>query len=845
MEVKPAVLFPDKPLPAMVGGKAAVLGRLQSAFAVPAFFVVSPHGFGSQGLLPQARQSISAALARLGKGPFAVRSSAIGEDGHQASFAGQLDSYLTVPAEAVADRVEAVWRSGASDHVGRYRDRLAPQIEGCGESPGAAPLDVAVVVQRMVAAEVAGVAFGLDPVSQDPDRMVISAVAGLADGLVSGRTNGDTYTLTRDGGPISVRLEGETPVLSEDRCRAVARLVAAIETHLGGPQDVEWAFAGETLFVLQARPVTGLADPASILVWDNANIVESYEGVTSPMTFSFARYVYTEVYQTFARLMGVSRRRIAGQRNAFSNLLGYLDGRVYYNLLNWYRVLALFPGFHLNRTFMEQMMGVGTPLPERMLPATGPRALGPWRKLVDAVRLVWIGLRLGLHGLAMPVLVRRFSRRLEAVLGRSEVPLPQMPLWRLARHYRALEARLLSRWDAPLINDFLCMIAFGLSRMLLTRWCGEGVGRMLHNDFMIGQGRIVSAEPARRIREMAEQARCDPAVVEMLLRADIGALDRDPALNTLFEDYLDRFGDRCTQELKLESLTLRDDSSSLLQAIGFMAQKPRSAVPSPSADPRARLSAAMGKRRFRLWLLRWLIRWAKARVRDRENLRYERTRVFGRVRRILRCMGDGLTDRGVLDKPRDIFYLTIEEVLGVVEGTVVTADLKGLVALRRRDARRNAEKAEMPGRIETRGAVVPALAGVPRGADAADPDAAGDGRRRGLGCCRGVVRGRVRVVRDPRREAVRSGEILAARHTDPGWIALFANAAGIVVERGSLLSHSAIVARELGIPAIVAVPGLTDWLGSGDEIEIDGATGVVTRLAVRPPTVAGQPQSES
>ena len=223
---------------------------------------------------------------------------------------------------------------------------------------------------------------------------------------------------------------------------------------------------------------------------------------------------------------------------------------------------------------------------------------------------------------------------------------------------------------------------------------------------------------------------------------------------------------------------------------------------------------------------------ARARVRDRENLRFERTRVFGRVRRIFVELGRRFYAWGCSEHPRDIFYLEVEEALGLVTGTATTTDLRGLVAVRQAEFAHWRATEPPPDRFETRGLVavgpftarlIP-VADEPHASDTAD-------QRVGIGCCPGVVRGRARVVTDPKTAEVRAGEILVAERTDPGWILLFAGAAGVVVERGSVLSHSAIVARELGIPAVVSVPGLTSWLTTGDLIEVNGTSGVVTRIA--------------
>lgn len=227
-------------------------------------------------------------------------------------------------------------------------------------------------------------------------------------------------------------------------------------------------------------------------------------------------------------------------------------------------------------------------------------------------------------------------------------------------------------------------------------------------------------------------------------------------------------------------------------------------------------------------MARWLTNWARYRVRDRENLRFERTRIFGHARRVFLAMGRELHAHDLIDAPRDIFLLTVQEVLGVIEGAAVSPDLKGLVSLRRAEMDAAGTRPDPPERILLRG---PAVAPISEMTEFTPTTAEGDSRQ-GTGCSAGTVRAAARVIRDPRKEGLSPGEILIAPSTDPGWIAVFANASGIVVERGSLLSHSAIVARELGIPCVVGIADATRWLQSGDQIELNGSNGLVRKLDV-------------
>jgi pyruvate,water dikinase len=350
---------------------------------------------------------------------------------------------------------------------------------------------------------------------------------------------------------------------------------------------------------------------------------------------------------------------------------------------------------------------------------------------------------------------------------------------------------------------------------------------------------MISAEPARRMWEMAEIAAASSTLMERLrdgsLDAILEEMERTPAFAARYWEYVERFGERCLDELKLESLTLHDDPLPLLRAVGHLACR----IASPDretctcqdsgrrADAERRTQAALAGRPAHRLVFRWVLRQARARIRDRENLRFERTRLFGRVRRIFLEFGRRFADLGLLDAPRDVFHREVEEILGLVEGTGTSTNLKGLAALRKSEYERHQRSEPPPDRFETRGVV---SLGVIPCAGAAVPAAAGE-TRTGLGCCAGIVRGSARVITDPRHARLQQGEILVAERTDPGWVMLFPAAAGLLVERGSLLSHSAIVARELGIPTIVSVPGVTRWLKDGDWVELDGASGVVRRLS--------------
>jgi pyruvate,water dikinase len=853
-----------------LGGKGYGLAQLQDeGLPVPEWFAVSPQGFEDSlnewqrsALLSGNLHEIRSALERILICPsvlaeieialrdlshngerFAVRSSAVEEDSLNCSFAGQLESYLSVPANAVPEKVAAVWRSGFSEPVLAYRSG-----NGMPLIPGKAP---AVIIQRMIKAGSSGVAFSADPVSGRRGIVVISAIAGLGTGLVSGESNSDDYQVDRSGkvsrnqSAVSNLSENNGRVLNDQQANRIAGMARQISRRLRRPQDIEWAIEGGDLYVLQTRPITTLdtlPDPDSACnIWDNSNITESYSGVTTPLTFSFALSAYEGVYRQFCRILNVPEGKIAANDQVFRHMLGLIRGRVYYNLLNWYRVLALLPGFTVNRHFMEQMMGLKEPLPDDVAAKFSTATLR--ERVRDGLHLGSMLAALLGNYLVLDRKIQSFHLRLDGALADSVPCLANMRIDELDAYYKRLVSQLLTHWDAPLVNDFFTMIFHGLLRRLCQCWLKGG--DELANELVHAQGGMISVEPAVRLREMAAIAARNPELVQALRRGVPSectrAIRQAPDLSEKYDEYLAKFGERCLEELKLESPTLYDDPSLLLRSIGELAHGNRTMPASKSEEH----SAASAEQRVRQGLRRhplhrvifaWILQNARERVRTRENLRFERTRVFGRVRSIFVEIGIRLHALDRLESPRDIFYLQVEEVLGFLNGTVATTNLKELIVVRKREFHEFSAQPAPPDRFETYGPVhqttnFQSLSASPRS------DFRGE-ERHGLGCCVGKVRGRVQVVTDPQCASLPVGSILVAERTDPGWIMLFPAAAGLIVERGSLLSHSAIVSREMGIPTVVSVPGATRWLRDGDLVEIDGAKGSVRRLAGREASVA-------
>lgn len=837
----------------LLGGKAKALFQLQQkGFLVPKGFVLSnaaweisrtPKNAKDEAeiqLHPLVKEELLAALTELCPNGelVAVRSSAIDEDGTQYSFAGQLDSFLNVPMQEVADKIIQVWRSGFSQRVIAYRQ------EHCLPAVTSPP---SVLIQRMVNPSIAGVAFGADAVTGRLGVVVVSAVSGSGVSLVSGEKDADTYYIDREFN-ILQRYIVDKQLLKDEQVKEIATLVRQVGKYFACPQDIEWAIENEQLYLLQSRPITTLGqipDPDGLLnLWDNSNISESYSGVTAPLTFSFARKAYEEVYRQFCRLMGVPQATIAAHHDTFARMIGLIQGRVYYNLLSWYRLLALLPGFTLNRRFMEQMMGVRDELPQSIV---SELEAATWQeRLQDIWRLLKTILGLITNYFLLPKRIHNFYLRLDKALYLASSDFSTWRVDELAAYYRQVEGQLLSRWDAPLINDFFAMIFYGVLRGLTKKWCDDESGT-LQNDLISGEGGIISTEPAARMQKMASLVGDNAQFVKLLsdgsLDDILSTIERLPQFKLEYQEYIQKFGDRCLEELKLESSTLHDNPLPLLRGVGQLALLSKKKEQKPKQENRhiaeEKVKKALKSHPLRLILFKWVLNNARKRVRERENLRFQRTRVFGRTRQVFIELGKRFYAVGLLNSIQDIFYLEVNEILGFIEGTTTCTNLKALVEIRKTEFAKYQELIPPDSRFETRGAVH--IGNLFRQQINTKNLEDIIQEKQGIGCSGGIVRGVARVITNPKQvldnkhnNLITSQTILVAERTDPGWILLFPAVAGLIVERGSLLSHAAIVTRELGIPAVISIGGVTEWLKDGDLVEIDGSTGKVCKIQDKP-----------
>jgi rifampicin phosphotransferase len=759
----------------------------------------------------------------------------------------------------------------------------------------------------MVASEAAGVMFTRDPSGATPD-LIVSAGYGLGEGVVSGVVETDTYRRGADGHwEVQVvqklrRVIGRAQSGSEPSATATTELadvrqslqdvavldsaqrdeLARVGLRIAGaydhPQDIEWAYdAAGRLWLTQTRNITTLEPKAAsgaapsteapTVVLDNANIIESYPGITLPLTFSHVQHSYHRLFAGLFARLGLSASYLAQHDHVFAQLVAHVNGRVYYQLSNWYRMFALLPGTRRYIPIWERMLGIQGGL-SRSHRGEGNQV---WLLLRVVGRLIWGALTISRE---MAALHERFVSAQDQVRQHA---LSSMNAERLLGMYDELQDQLLPDWDVTLLNDGYAFIFSGL-----TQRCAAllGLPATDASSLLKAGDSLESLKPVNELTALGKRLRHHPelhAALRELLRHSppsqpddlehraLELLQGVPELHTAFDTYLNRFAERCPEELKLETSSFSERPSAAIRLM--LSYADQDSARAPNADRRDAASPSVG------WLQRALLSplvgLARRSIRLRESSRLDRARAFGLVRRIFAAIGNDLSRRGAIEAPRDVFSLSQQEIRDWLRQQSEPRDaphdthvepsterpLATIVRERRAEFERYAQT-RLPSRL-----VLQAPQATPNGSlrqgsvhlegatlrsltrevsDIESSPSVDDAveRLRGLGSSAGTVTAAAEIVLSPDWDVDVSGRILVASATDPGWVFLMVQAAGLVVEQGSLLSHSAIVGRELGIPTVVGVSRATRRIETGDEVEVNGSEGTVhVKRAGRAPAV--------
>ncbi|MBE7501711.1 MAG: hypothetical protein HS113_15690 [Verrucomicrobiales bacterium] len=768
-------------------------------------------------------QAICVAWQALGThGTYAVRSSATVEDAAGHSFAGQFDSFLNVRGEAALFRaVQACWQSLFSDRALAYFRRQRIPLTGVG---------MAVIVQRMVPAERAGVLFTADPLTGDAKRCVIEYVPGLGDSLVSGRVQPRRLVLDK----VSARiLEASGPdgtpgtALADDFRQRLGSLAGETERLFGAPQDIEWAQDQGQIYLLQSRPLTVLPSPSPspAIIWSNLNVAENFPEVATPLTWSMLEFCLHGAFAPVFRALGIDPRR--------TPWVGLVAGRVYMNVGTLHRLMRHLPGFRhapMTRTFGGFQDDLEGPL--RALGAEpGPGWRERWRIRFGLARLAtWFLWRASWRGSAR--CAARFRSLVEELTGTDIAALPEAEL---LPHLDRLWARLLARVPIP-VNLGAGILSHVALEWACTRWFGDRQG-VLVNRLLSRTGAMASAASALDLWHLAGWVNGQPELHRTVAAASsfagasaqLQSSAEGRAFLQRWEAFLRAHGHHAagepdvatprwseTPDLVLRMLQHYLENHAQLDLDRVLAERTR------QRDLALTTCRRQLRGPFRGFLLGLLVRTAQTWLLGREHLKCEFVRVLAHGRQVFLELGRRLTRNGRLERPEDVFFLTLEELEPVRTGSVPW-NVPQRIRERRAEHARNQALHPPP-------VVVGSF--TPEGpCPQSTPFDANTRVLTGLPVSPGFVRGPARVIlKADEGEPVLPGEILVAPATDPGWTPLLLTAAGVVVDLGGQLSHGSVIAREYGLPAVVNVRFGTRLIRTGQPLEVDADRGVVRLL---------------
>ncbi len=512
---------------------------------------------------------------------YAVRSSAVDEDGTSHSFAGIMESYLYQQGmEQIEKSIKACYQSCFSKRALKYR--LDKQID-------LTQLKMAVIIQEMVPAEKSGVLFTANPTNGNRHEFVVSANYGLGEGVVNGECETDEYIVDINQQKIEshirekdfyyIKLENtpgvdkqELPTklqlgstLSDQEVLKLIDIGRKIARDQRYPQDIEWAIHQDQVYILQTRDITSLLPPLQSthakIVFDNSNIQESYCGITTPLTFSYANEAYFRVYHQMLSIMGLKESVIKKHEKRHWNMISLIKGRVYYNINSWYEGLLLFPSFKNNKDSMEKMMGLQDPVD--FIKDKNFTFKQKLELLPTLFRCYW---NLILYFIRIDKLVEDFTTHFETEYKKFDKDnfcfLDLSQLFHLTDN---IIDNITSNWHAPIINDFYVMTFHGKALRLLQDYQVKNPEITLSN-LLSGEEGIQSTEPTKQLLRITDQIQTFPELKDKfkqlspeLIHVEIQS--KYPAIKELCENYIELFGDRVVGELKLESISLREDPS--------------------------------------------------------------------------------------------------------------------------------------------------------------------------------------------------------------------------------------------------------------------------------------------
>ncbi len=742
----------------MYGGKADNLILMRdNGIPVPEFVVVT------DGKAPDVAWKISS-----------VRSSADVEDGASDSFAGQFDTFLGVTENELQEKIDLCMASVSNEGAAEYlkQREIGKDIK------------MSVIVQKMIDADLAGILFTSNP-QGIMNECVITVGKGTGDKVVSDRT--DTTSYYYNTNDDLYYYEGADDMLTSDQIHDLIGISSKIKELLGDYLDIEFSIKDGRIYILQARKITTFAgcDPSKFLILDNSNIVESYPNLSLPLTCGFVGFVYSGVFEGLCRRIIGEGKYLDGLKPVFGNMVGNVNGRMYYKISNWYTLIKFLPFRKKIIPVWQEMLGVKNKTYDEKQDMK-----------VSFAERMRINRRIIRAFLNSPSEMEKLNREFIRINDEFYKSYHEgMSNEELLAQYAVIEKKLLACWDITLINDLYTFVYTGLLKHFLRKKHADADDKT--NEFLSGITNIESLKPVRAMIDLAYH------------RKDLSQEEFEKRT----EEYIKLYGDRNLEELKLESPTFRTDPSLLIRKIDEYCEdeaKLEEIYKSIMKDDARDMSGE--SRRIRKLAAR-----CTTGISNREISRLNRSRIYGMVREIVRSLGKNFLAAGLIDSEKDIFYLTYDEMFAMAKEPF---DAKDRIKQRRNEYRMYKCLPAFSRIIFEKKEFSKHHVSVN-----SHRMRSSEGIMQGVPCSGGISEGEALVVEDISMLEDCKDKILVTKMTDPGWVFYLASAKGVISQKGSILSHTAIISREIGIPSVVGVADVMNRINTGDIVKMDGSSG--------------------
>jgi pyruvate,water dikinase len=810
----------------MFGIKASSLAKLQSAgFKVPRAFVVSVAVFDRivsmvlrdtpaardmtaaqradildrilQSELPDnIADEIIGAYRALGTS-VAVRSSMVVEDGTESSFAGQLETFLDITSEeSLLIAVKRCIASAFSDRVGSYAQKSSDS-----SSPvDANDLRTAVLIQVMVPATYAGVAFSADP-NSGRRCVIIEGAPGAGAAVAGGTVDPDRYVFTAQGMLLVERsITAADGKPEANNMLELAEIVRRISSEAGTAQDVEWAWDGTTFHILQARPITSLAGKE---IFSNKLVSNMTPGLIKPLLWS------TNVIDMTGNVFGRIFKGLLGTRRIdYRRIVKLIHSRVYVNVTF---VSDLMTQLGLPANFFEMIV-----LDEL---AEKPRLKFSPRLVRSILRMAMFIFRYGFYADEIRSFLCLHEKRLESFRARELLQCEAATLRDTARELR--EAHGETQWYM-----WISALNMTIRNKLLKRYITDRVPHVDPNNLLTGRRGLKSLEPNIAMRNISSQVeKLDRSLADLLINGDDESI-RACLLESIagreivddFDRFMDQFGFLSTHGTDFSVPPWKENPHIIWNGIGRLATLSQREANENARAVRENTEVLVASQLniFQRFIFRRLLNSTLRYLDFRERMSFYMSEDVYQMRRIYSAIGERLVSLDALQLWDEIFFCDFDEIAGMISGTLDSSIIQATIQKRKKEFAEN-EKLELDDIICDESA-----AGLPKSHEPASCLS-------GIVGSAGIAHGYAVIVEDPAdvHQSLSKRDILVVPFTDVGWTPLFPSIGGLIAETGGQLSHSAIIAREYGIPAVVSVKDATRLLRTGQPVTVDGNTGRV------------------